>query len=41
MINGECQDVSEEYVWQRMDEYKSTQPDNQGAEFFKKLHENV
>ena len=40
MINGECQDVSEEYVWQRIEEYKKTQPENQGAEFFQKLHEN-
>lgn len=41
MVSGEYQEISEEYIWQRMDEYKSTQPDNQGAEFFKKLHENV
>ena len=40
-INGECQDVSEEYVWQRIEEYKKTQPENQGAEFFQKLHETV
>ena len=40
MVNGECQDVSEEYVWQRIEEYKKTQPENQGADFFQKLHEN-
>ena len=40
MINGEYQDVSEEYVWQRIEEYKKTQPENQGAEFFQKLHKN-
>lgn len=41
MVDGEVQDVSEEYVWQKIAEYKQAQPDGQGAEFFSKLHENI
>ena len=40
MVNGELQDVSEEYVLKRIEEYKQTQPEGQGAEFFRKLHDN-
>jgi hypothetical protein len=40
MVDGELQDVSEEYVWQKIAEYKQAQPEGQGAEFFRKLHEN-
>lgn len=34
MVDGEVQDVSEEYVWQQIKEYKQAQPEGQGAEFF-------
>lgn len=40
LVDGELQDISEEYVWQKIDEYKQTQPQGQGAEFFRKLHDN-
>jgi len=40
MLDGEMQNVSEEYVRQRIEEYKQTQPEGQGAEFFRKLREN-
>lgn len=41
MLDGQYQDVSEEYVWQQIEVYKQAQPEGQGAEFFRKLHENV
>ncbi len=40
LVDGQLQDVSEEYVWRKIDEYKQTQPQGQGAEFFRKLHDN-
>lgn len=40
LVDGQLQDVSEEYVRQKINEYKQTQPQGQGAEFFRKVHEN-
>lgn len=40
LVDGQLQDISEEYAWQKINEYKQAQPEGQGAEFFRKLHEN-